>query len=240
MITKVAAFGALIVGGAVLAAEGPSWWLRRSVIDPDKAKNNHGVANLGQAKWMAAQAYEEFEVTLFGGYDPSSLPAGHEDPITPDTWDDTGNHVPVNLGQVKRLAEPFWLQLYNISPAAQAYTLSVMTTEHGYDSSWAHPYPWNPPGTGGVDNKSAVNIGQLKMAFTFHLRRDADGDGLVDYQELQLGGTTTSIKPEDDADNDGFSNIEEAMAGTDARPGTGGSDFPKPTDAQLEVFTPNE
>ena len=43
----------------VFATE-PEWWSTRNVIDKSSdTVNNNGVANIGQAKWMVTQAYEE-------------------------------------------------------------------------------------------------------------------------------------------------------------------------------------
>ena len=56
----------------------------------------------------------------------------------------------------------------------------------------------------------------LGILFGFPLRRDRDGDGLSDWQEWHLTKSPTGANPEADHDGDGYSNITEAINGTDA------------------------
>ena len=60
MVTGV--FSPLAVGGAVP----PVWWNDRGVINQAASENNHAPVNLGQAKWMATQAYEELNHIIPG------------------------------------------------------------------------------------------------------------------------------------------------------------------------------
>ncbi|MDB6030828.1 MAG: hypothetical protein JWM16_1166 [Verrucomicrobiales bacterium] len=65
-----------------------------------------------------------------------------------------------------------------------------------------------------------AQIGQpgQKTRIDLTLGVDSDGDGLPDAWEQQLiniyGGTLASIRPQDDADHDGISNLQEYLAGT--------------------------
>ena len=220
-------FVALSVPLVAAVVEIPRWWVARGVLDPNAARNDRAVALIGQVKWFATQAHAEFESTLFGGAD---LAGGW----TPYATGSQYNFNLAQIGQIKNESHRFWDRLRGIDPT---YTLNLIK-EH--DASWSHNYPWSDPTAQKQHAYKVATIQDLKMVFGFALRRDADGDGLVDYQELALTSTAndfTGADPDDDSDGDGFGNLTEAMAGTDA---TDNTDFPAPGAVAFEVFTPLE
>ena len=127
-----------ILSGAVLTASEPEWWSRRGVIDPERLPRDFAAANQGQVKHLATQAYQEMEDSLIGG-------AGETISSLVHGFSDAGNYYPVNLGQLKAVAAPFYTRL-------------------------GLPTPWT--GIPGEQNDYAmVNIGQVKNAFSFDIAR---------------------------------------------------------------------
>jgi hypothetical protein len=108
-------------------------------------------------------------------------------PVTPD------NYGVANLGQLKAVAKPFYDRLREVGMNTNASLRA-----NGYPASWPHDYPWDPtlpinqptPPGATVDktaNLAPINLGQLKMAFSFDLAKDTDGDGLPDWWETKYG-----------------------------------------------------
>ena len=110
------------------AANPPQWWLdgHPPVIDVTAAPNNHGPANLGQAKWMATEALRILDSVSpqlaadirldLNGSNPSNriVDLTEPDQKTPE-WIEN-QKAPLLLGQLKALARPFYNRLNAASP----------------------------------------------------------------------------------------------------------------------------
>ena len=234
----------LTLAGGINAAP-PTWWSNGSppVINLAAEENNHGVANIGQAKWMAKNALnairgvhpataDAIEVELVGSGKPL---ASWDPPVTQDQKD--AQHSPLLVGQLKAIAAPFYSQLHGLDSAWLDSQLTQNQTKDTSDA--ANFYPWSSS-TNDDNNKAPVSIGQLKAVFSLRLESlviepplvntDQDEDGLPDSWELLHGLDPTdngSIDPNNgpdgDPDGDGVPNsseLEEDTAPDDA------SDFP--------------
>lgn len=211
----------------LLAAQPPVWWTSSTnpVLDPSATttgvEQNYAPANLGQLKYIAKQAKLHLDANLPGGsgsaitslvngftpqsgvsYTPAELAAFRE-----------ANYAPINLGQLKAVAKPFYVRL-----KTAGYDTKANLIARGFPATWAYDYPWNPS-TPVADNYAPANIGQLKAVFSFDLTAlDSDGDGIPNGWELAQGfnpenpsdGGTTA-----DADGDGLTNLQEFQQGSD-------------------------
>jgi outer membrane lipoprotein-sorting protein len=150
-------------------AQAPAWWLSRNVITTNAVPRDFAPLTQGQLKWLATQAAAELDEGLqfVGG-------AGSNVMALVAAFSPTNNYRPVNLGQVKHVAQPFYarlaaLGLTNLPPAGAG-----------------RPYPWsrstNPP-----NDYAMASIGQAKYAFSFDTAVDSDGDGIPDIWEASLG-----------------------------------------------------
>ncbi|MGJ8677819.1 MAG: hypothetical protein ACSHX0_09900 [Akkermansiaceae bacterium] len=151
----------------------------------------------------------------------------------------------LTLGQLKAIALPFYNRL-NVLDAD--WVKSQLDLNHGGTATlnehyWqvssnthyteAGYYPWNPE-TSAEINKSVATIGQLKAVFALRfntLDQDIDDDELldsweqliVDFDENDAITSIFEVLANDDYDEDGASNEDEFLAGTDA---TDPTDFP--------------
>lgn len=229
----------LTIAGGINAAP-PVWWGQGDppVVDPAAEVNNHGMANIGQAKWMAKSALEAIrviqpntadaiEAELVGSGKPI---ASWDAPATQEQRD--AQHAPLLIGQLKAIAAPFYFKLHDLDSAWLDDQLTQNQTKDVSDS--ANFYPWSSATTDD-DNKAAVTIGQLKAVFSLRLEtlaidEDQDNDGLPDAWEIANGLDPTDDGSSNaangwsgDLDGDGVSNSDELSGNSD--PNNAG-DFP--------------
>jgi formylglycine-generating enzyme required for sulfatase activity len=148
-------------------AANPSWWTTYGVLDGDPA-SDYAVANAGQLKWMATQARTAMAANLntANDYDPLA-PADLTARVSyqVDHFSSAYNYLPVNAGQVKAVAKPFYNWLMNEGLATN--------------------YPW--AGSSAV-NYFVVNLGELKNLFSFPVsRKNTDGMCSVAGGTFQMG-----------------------------------------------------
>lgn len=207
----------------VLWAAPPAWWSdpQTKILDtanPATLEDNYAPANLGQLKHAAKQAKAHLDANLPGGAGTAitTLVTGFGSNLTAEQRD--ANYAPINLGQLKAVAKPFYDRLLSAG-----YDTKANLIAHGYPANWAFNYPWNPA-TPAEDNYAPANIGQLKAAFSFNLSGfDSDGDGLPDSWEVANGLDPNNSDENhngradglDDFDGDGVANGQERADETD-------------------------
>jgi len=172
MKTKWIGLLALGLAVAFLFAEGPSWWLERGIIESNAGFSDFSVANQGQVKHIAQQAYLEFDEKL-GEASPAiyGLVSG---------FSTTDNYLVANLGQLKTVSTPFYDQLYSLN-----------LTNTWPAGMTVGPYPWSGS-TNLQGDYVAANIGQLKYLFSFDLLglSVASISGNIGYE----GGITGTVE----------------------------------------------
>ncbi len=212
----------LIAADIRVSAAPPSWWSNdvaaTRILQGNGVADNYAPANLGQLKWVAAQAKKHLdaELSAIGGAGPtindlvaSFTPFGGH---TPESR--AANYAPANLGQLKAVAKPFYDRLISIG-----YDTQQNLIDHGA-TGWSFEYPWNPA-TAVAENYAPANLGQLKWVFSFSVDGydtdyiDADEDGMFDWWEV-----TNGLNPYDDdafadEDGDGWANWDEHYWGSD-------------------------
>lgn len=210
----------LLFAGSALACFGiqaahgqyvPSWWVDpvAPVLDPAKPQDHFAPATTGQLKWMATQAKRHLDNTLSGGAGSAVNAIVNEfKPKAGVTYTQAQldqiykeNLSPVNLGQIKAVAEPFYARLN-----AVGYNTNLNLIANGYSPLWAHSRPWNSQTMVPVaENYRIANSGQLKLVFSFDIV-DSNGNGTLDYLE----GIYPASSPTRDTDGDGVPDIEDA------------------------------
>ncbi len=167
----------------------PPWWILRGVADLQTPRDFAPV-NQGQAKWMATKTASEFDAMLTPGG------AGTNIATLIASFSPTNNHLPLNLGQLKALAKPFYDRLQSAG-ATNAYPAGMVA-----------PYPW-PAGTA-TNDFAMANLGQLKYVFSFNF--DQDADGMADSWEMSWFLNLTQSASAD-YDDDGLANRVEFLLG---------------------------
>jgi len=92
------------------------------VIDTVAPSNNHGPANIGQAKWMAKSALEALRAS-----EPECVQAIETDLVGPGkiipNWnvptteeEKAAQHAPLLIGQLKAISAPFYDHLHSLAP----------------------------------------------------------------------------------------------------------------------------
>lgn len=122
--------------------------------------NDFAPVNQGQVKNIAWAAYKEME-KIYGGTNGIGG-ALFELTATHNVY----NYLPVNIGQAKAVAAPFYDRL-------------------------GMEYPWNSA-TNAANDFAMANIGQIKNLFSFDPSKDSDHDGLPDWWEIQYGLNPTN------------------------------------------------
>jgi hypothetical protein len=222
----------------------PAWWHAGDapVIDPAAPPNNHGPANLGQAKHTVTSALLSLDSiapqisaavrTELAGSQPDhsdrTVDLEVPDPKTPE-WLEK-QQAPLLLGQLKAIAAPFYETLHDVAPAwldhesADPATRGQLQLNGTKDpDALSNFYPWSAHTTDN-SNHSIATIGQLKAVFSLRFETDADINGLPDLWEINHFAHT-GVDPKGDADGDGITNLNEYLNGTDPTspngPGTG-------------------
>ncbi len=201
------------VAGLISAdAASPSWWVLSGTA------NNYAPANLGQLKYIAKQAKSHLDSNVVGGAGTGiSTLVGSFEPRTGQGYTQpeidaflAENYAPINLGQLKYVAKPFYDRLL-----AAGYDTKANLIARGL-TGWTHDYPWDPE-TPPEENYAPANLGQLKLVFSFDLASfDTDQDGLPDQWEVQyFDDIWWTDDPDEDLDGDGLTNFEESVLGSD-------------------------
>jgi len=131
----------------------PAWWYRRGVLNGEES-SDYNLANLGQLKGTATQAYEEFEAKLPGG-------AGSNVTALVLDFVNSNNYEAINVGQLKNVIQSFYDRLWELG----------MT--NAYPAGVTNQYPWQLS-TNAPSDYSAANLGQLKYLFSFDLTREKE------------------------------------------------------------------
>ncbi|MEO5913972.1 MAG: hypothetical protein ABIS50_07040 [Luteolibacter sp.] len=188
----------IICNGMIANAAPPAWWSAgdhpAQVPDIIALDKNQGMANIGQAKYMVAEALRVLDVaapliaaqirTDLNGPPAATTPVTYPNPIVDLTVPGTKTpewlekqKAPLLLGQLKSIAHPFYARLNTLS--AQ-WVLSQMHLNHdGLATAGTHYWqvtgnthyteggyvPWNPTTSSEV-NKAPATIGQLKVVFS--------------------------------------------------------------------------
>jgi len=185
------------------AAPPPSWWLDPGapVVVPNSntdSQNNHGMANIGQAKWVAKNALAALNLVL-----PTVASQVESDlstivdfsvPSTPDDEWRAKQRAPLMVGQLKAMAAPFYTRLHAVAPD----WLVVQLKLNGTYAGTGNHYPWPATSTSEA-NHAVATIGQLKAVFGLKLdlepsdTLDSDSDGTTDVDE-EAEGTMPSVE----------------------------------------------
>jgi hypothetical protein len=190
-----------LLGQSIIAnAAPPVWWSQGNppVVDPNASPDNHGMANIGQAKWMAKRAMEalrEASPTLADQVEADLLGTGK--PIA--NWNAPATNsereaqrAPLLLGQLKAIVAPFYIRL-NAGSSAWLANERILNS---LPDTGSH-FPWTVASNDDA-NLSPATIGQLKAVFSLRFETlaasiDSDGDGLSNLSEVLTHHTDRRI-----------------------------------------------
>lgn len=210
----------LLLFGATTLLAPPAWWSdpQTAILNDDAEENNYAPANIGQLKHVAKQAKTHLDLNVSGGAGSAidTLIASFEpragQGYTQQQIDDfiADNYAPINIGQLKAVAKPFYDRLLAIG-----YDTKANLIARGYPTGWLHDYPWDPA-TPLEENYVPANLGQLKAVFSFDVSSLAPPlpEGWTDWI-AQHFPNDPNVDPDADPDGDGLTNLEEFHAGTD-------------------------
>jgi hypothetical protein len=234
----VAVFAVAAIAGALAnPLPGPGWW--PPGVSATSSPGNYTPANLGQLKNMATLAKAHLDATLVGGagFYVEQMVAGFgpDNGVAYTQAEKDENYRPVNLGQLKAVALPFYERLkaagYDVKGSLSARLNATPPT------AWPFDVPWNPSTARSV-NYSPANIGQLKFVFSFDLTDfDTDHDGLGDaWETAQFGNLTRDGSG--DFDNDGVVDLSEFLYGGNPKLADGDYDGRSDAEEMMEGTNP--
>ena len=210
----------------------PTWWSNGTPPVLNGAQpNNHGLASIGQAKWMASEALRSLdatapEVSTLIRNDLAGTASDHSDRIVdwsvpsspkPVEWLEQ-QKAPLLLGQLKAIALPFYNRLNQADHnwllgqinLNQPNGVAILGTHYWIVTGNAKYiengcYPWNP-GTASEVNKSPVTIGQLKAIFSLRFE-----DPSFSPQTINESGSAVASSVSADSNNDGLGDAWEML-----------------------------
>lgn len=168
----------ILITSMNVSALPPSWWQQpdsagRRVVYPSVINsNNFAPANIGQAKFMAKRAIEtlrmyapavanDIEAELVG---PGNIIPSWNVPA-PGSELAKQQYAPLQIGQLKAIADPFYARLNAHNSAWLNGQLLANATKDTADSTNFFPWTTAP---GDDKNKAIASIGQLKAVFSLH------------------------------------------------------------------------
>ena len=182
----------LIAAVMRVQAQSPAWWYAREAVDSNTPPNDYSPVTCGQLKWMATNACDEMNAYFGAGSNVTALV---------NSFSNSSNYYPANIGQVKYVVQPFYDRLYEMD-----LTNTFPANMPGY-------YPWGNSST--TNDYAVANIGQVKYVFSFDSAKDSDSDGMPDWWEAAHNLNPYENDAGLDPDNDGLTNLEEYQNGTD-------------------------
>jgi hypothetical protein len=221
------------------SGEPPAWWSEGEppVIDVTATSNNHGPANIGQAKWVAKSALDALSAVNFALADDIEsdlVGAGRPIPDWEPPVDQAGhdkNHAPLMIGQLKAISAPFYEHLHAAAPVWLESQLVENQTKDAVDS--ANFYPWTSA-TEDDQNYVIATIGQLKAVSSLRFADDNDTipNQLSDLWEEIYFGQSGVHSSDEVLQPDGLTNKEKNDLGLDPNVDYSGS-----TTTQAAKFT---
>ncbi len=195
----------------------------------------NGVANVGQAKYMAKRTLEALsaavgdntnvqglvvtaiEQELYKSEEDSSQGVFYPHrPAEPTAGWFEAQEAPLQIGALKALAAPFYRHLSSMNGNWLRNQLIANGLTLGgsffLDADGTY-YPWNPlDNSDSTKNRAPATIGQLKVVFSLRFESlDLDNDGIVDSADQNGDGIPDRFQ---DLDGDGVTGEQEALLGT--------------------------